>query len=213
MTDFLLDVSAAPGPLPELLDVGGDHAAEAIARLPEQFKAKANIAALISSIVAPMQDVEDALQQLLTERRITTAAGIQLDAIGRVVGQSRIGLSDTDYRRYLLARVSANRSQGTSENILRVARMIVNDATVDIELDNQGAAALVMRIPRSATDATLASILLDFLRSSTTGGVRLLLEYQAVVDADVFTLDGGTGLGLGDATNAATGGALASAVE
>ncbi len=172
-----------------------DHTAAALARLPQQFKDKPKLAAFISALVDPIQDLENAMWQLLTERAISTAVGAQLNAIGLIVNQPRIGLSDDAYRRYLRARIAVNRSDGVDENLIRISRLILNDTDATLEIDNQGPAAVVVRIGSVSITSELAEILNSFLQDAKKSGVRLIVEYGAVDVGFLFTLDDGPGFG------------------
>jgi hypothetical protein len=163
-----------------------DHVAAALNRLPEQFKGKPNIEKLLRVLVGAIQQAEDAGQQLLTLRTIDTATGAQLDIIGKIVGQARAGLLDDDYRRYCRARVAANRSTGTMEDVLRVAKLVLNDPSAHLAFENQGIAAYVLRVEDVAISADLAGvILMSFLAQITAAGVRPILESGAT-DPDTW---------------------------
>lgn len=197
MSDFVFEIVDALPSTPAGQGVGDDHVAEALDRLCEQFRGKPKIAALLTGLASPMQDIEAALRQLLLERGVYTAAGAQLDVIGRIVGQARLGMADGDYRRFLLARITANRSNGTSEDLLRVARLVINDATVNVRIVTQGPAALVVRVNEDALSDDVATILMRFLRASATGGVRVLLESSTEPPGDVLRFDVGPGFDVG----------------
>ena len=59
-----------------------DHIVRAKNRLIEQYRGKPKIEGVLEAIVAPIQDIEDVLEQLKLERWIETAIGVQLDKIG-----------------------------------------------------------------------------------------------------------------------------------
>lgn len=173
-----------------------DHTVAALARLPQQFKGKPKLEAFISALVDPIQDIENAMWQLLTERAISTAVGSQLDAIGFIVNQERIGLLDADYRRYLRARIAVNRSDGIDDNLIRIARLLVNDTGALIEIDNQGPATVVVRIRTIAITSAVADLLNVFLQDGAAkSGVRLIVESGTVAESLLFTLDTGPGFG------------------
>lgn len=155
-----------------------DHTAEALDRLCQQFADKPQIVALLTALTGTVQDVETALWQLLTERSVDTATGVHLDAIGALVGQARASIIDEDYRRFIRARIATNRSRGTIGDVLRIAQLVLNDPAAYLEIDNQGAAAYVLRVNDIAITDDLAEVLIDFLRSATADGVRAILEYH-----------------------------------
>src|SRR5690606_25505389 len=108
-------------------DAMTNHVAKALTRVLAQFKDKPNYRAVLTALVEPAQSVEDALQQLLLDRAVNTAIGVQLDALGKIVKQPRAGLGDEDYRRYVRARIATNRSKGTIADLLTIASLIVFD--------------------------------------------------------------------------------------
>lgn len=66
-----------------------DHIARAKERLIEQYKGKLKIEGVVEAVIAPLQDIEDVLEQLKVERWIDSAIGVQLDKIGVIVGAAR----------------------------------------------------------------------------------------------------------------------------
>jgi hypothetical protein len=170
-----------------------DHVAGAIGRLREQFKDKPNIVALLSALVRPSQAIENTLQDMLVFRTVDRATGVNLDRLGKIVGQPRNGLVDDDYRRYIRARIAANRSRGTVNDILKVARLIVYSDDASLEIDQQGTAAFVIRVVGVTVDPSLAAILLAFLKASKSAGVRVILEVAQNLPGGIFKLDDGPG--------------------
>jgi hypothetical protein len=163
------------------------HVTDALARLGEQFKSQPNLVAFLTAHVAPLQDIEDALQQLLLERQVDTAIGDQLDALGALVGQARAGLSDDDYRRYVRARIMANRSRAIVEDLLQVARLVLNDGDAVIRVKTWGVAAYDVTIDTVELADALAATLLSFLQDATAGAARVILNYSETDPTDVLT--------------------------
>ncbi len=150
-----------------------------------------NVEKFLGAVLAPIQDVEDALQQLKTGRSIDTAVGAQLDAIGKLVGQSRDGVTDDEiYRRYIRARISTNKSDGLIEDILTIADLIVYDDDAEYLIINQGAAAFVLRLGGIVPSDELVELLISFLRRGAAGGVRVILEYYSSPIADIMYWNG-----------------------
>lgn len=165
------------------------HVARALARLPQQFRGKAKIEALLSALASPAQDLENALWDLLTLRGVMTASGVWLDKLGALVGQARGGLSDAAYRLYIRARVATNRSRGTVADLIAIANLILNSSTslVTIETVPGAVGVVVIRVSSYATDDATAAILISFLRDAVDGGVRAILETSPVLDAAFTT--------------------------
>lgn len=165
-----------------------DHTVRALARRPERDKDKTNIALLISSFADQIQETENAWYQLFEERNITSAVGDQLDDLGLIVDQPRNGTTDADYRMRLSARIAANNSDGLLDDFIRVARGVINDPTLSIRLENTFPAGLTMHIESGQLAAATADILIEFLRDTAAGGVRILLHHLTDTEANTFTM-------------------------
>lgn len=172
----------------DLIFIDTDHETEALSRLKYQFRDKINIRAALAAIVGPTQGIEDAMQDLLTERNIDTAVGVQLNALGLIVGQPRGGLDDDTYRRYIRARIARNRSNGTVEDLIRVAVLILGSETAYVQVDQQHPASVVVRIYNIDVPDDIAQVVIQFLRGTVSGGVRIILEYSNDVE-NIFTWD------------------------
>ena len=94
-----------------------DLVEEALGLLPSQWSDKDNMQGLVKSIEENVQVVEDQNYQILQERGVYTAVGVQLDNIGLIVGVSREGRFDPEYRQAILARIATNTSDGTPEAV------------------------------------------------------------------------------------------------
>lgn len=168
----------------------------------------------ISALTGAMQSLRDTLQTMLTDRRIDTAIGAQLDVLGKIVGQPRNGLVDADYRRYIRARILTNKSNGRISEVIRIAKLITAEEAPRIKVENDGVAALVVNLEDVPISRDLAAIVQEFMLQAVGGGVRVYVRYTPSALAGAFALDGlGVGAGLGWTGNAALGGTLAGAVE
>jgi hypothetical protein len=66
-----------------------DQVAIALSRLATQFKESPNLKGYISALLVEANNIERVLWQLINDRYIDTAYGVQLDILGELVGQSR----------------------------------------------------------------------------------------------------------------------------
>lgn len=168
----------------------------------------------LGAIVGPFQTLEDAAQQCIFDRGVNTAVGAQLDTIGKIVGIPRNGVTDDEiYRRLIRAQISSNKSDGLIEDMLTITDLVVFDPAATYVLDNTGVAAFVLKVEGVVLTFELAEFLMRFLRRAVSAGVRIIMEFWQEPETDMFTFDGGAGLGFGDTLNALTGGAFASAIE
>lgn len=101
-------------------------------RLLEQFKDKPNIEAVLTSYLQQINDLEDTYESLLNERSIFTAVGVQLDLLGALVNEARLGRSDSVYRLAILTRIGINNSEGTPNQILSLLKNITGATKVNM---------------------------------------------------------------------------------
>ncbi len=174
-----------------------------------------NIRKFLTALVGPVQSLEEALQQLLSERSIDTAIGEQLDQIGRIVNQERAGLDDETYRNYLRARISVNSSDGTVEDLIKVIDLVVYSDAGVYTLETQSVATVVVRVDGVViTSAGTQNVLLEFLKDAVSAGIRIILILLTDTEAETFAWGGaGVGKGWGDSLNVDTGGKFAHALE
>ena len=96
-----------------------------------------NFQKLIYCFCESGQDIQNVLQDLLTERYLNVAVGAQLDGIGQIVGLARIpGQPDdttstqTGYREDLQFQIFYNASNATPEEIILIAAYITDSSKV-----------------------------------------------------------------------------------
>jgi hypothetical protein len=148
-----------------------NYVQQALDLLIEQFRSKSKIAAMITAIVAQLQEAEVVAFQLLTLRSLSTAQGSQLDQIGVVVGLSRLGLSDDAYRAQLKGQILVNTSQGNPERLIEVVRIVTNSALVILHEPTPG----YVQISFDGTITQEESIFKAKIDSVAPAGVRLQL--------------------------------------
>lgn len=102
----------------------------ALSRLLEQFKGKPRIEGVVRSYVKQLDNLEDAYFDLLNERSISTAIGSQLDILGALVNEKRLGRSDTVYRLAILTRIGINNSEGTPNQIMSLLKSLTQGTKI-----------------------------------------------------------------------------------
>lgn len=160
------------------------HTEEMLDNRVEQFRDKSRFASLLSAFGSQIQDIEDALFQILSDTSIDSAAGMQLDGVGTIVGEERNGLSDADYRLRIKARVLANKSSGTIEDLLGICDVLGLTATTvlepfpaNVELESTIAITNGFEVGR-------------FLQSARAAGVGLSLTWFEQTPAFLFDTAG-----------------------
>ncbi len=183
------------------------HEADALARLLEQYKDSTKLRGLVSALTVQIQELEDTLNAVESAHGIAAAMGDSLDRIGDAVGFARpAGTSDATYRLLILGKIGLNVSQGETERVIDVYRLLTQASTVYLEEFPVAALSIF-------SDGTVATGLVDtvrdFLDDVVAAGVAVL--YFGLYDFEnpfVFAGDA-SGSGFGDATDATVGGKLA----
>lgn len=101
------------------------HTLDALDRLPEQYRDKPKIRALISVIGSRSQELEEVFFAIIGSGGISGGTGSQLDQIGDIVGQKRSGREDGPYRIRILAKIGQNVSKGTAEDLISVFKLLM----------------------------------------------------------------------------------------
>jgi hypothetical protein len=113
-----------------------DHVEQGLDRLLDQYKGKPRIAGWIKAYLRQVQQLEDAAYDVLIKRLIDNAKDVQLDMVGRIVGELREGRDDDFYRVCIYARVRINRSRGNVDDVLAVLALITVTPVVFHEYRN-----------------------------------------------------------------------------
>ena len=100
------------------------HADDAADRLTSQYADAEKLRGLLSLWGERVQRIEDAARSLLTDRWLDVAVGRQLDELGEVVGEPRLGRTDETYREAINVRITINQSGGEPERIIEFFRRI-----------------------------------------------------------------------------------------
>lgn len=100
-----------------------DHALAGVEELTSQHRDKELIRAFVTGLGHTLQRLEDDVLALRTERLLDSAIGVQLDYYGRLVGQSRDGDLDDDYRVAIQGRALVNSCTGKPDELLGILQV------------------------------------------------------------------------------------------
>lgn len=115
-----------------------DYSKKLISDLPEQFRGRERIEALMAVIGKQMQDIQVFYEQLNFQRSLSNATGAQLDAIGDILCLTRkeasmiseqgaeFAMDDTDYRAILGYKIMLNYGDATYYDIVRGIKNFCN---------------------------------------------------------------------------------------
>lgn len=156
-----------------------DVAASLIDRLPAGLYEKPRLRAFLSAIGHGMQLVEDEIAERGLSMALATANSDDLDTLGRIVGEGRLGLGDADYRRFIAARLLARKCLGTPNELVAIAELIAAPATaVHFDMFPAGFRLYIGRsIP--LTDEMVGRVTRFLVAIKPAGVTMLLVEYTA----------------------------------
>ena len=103
--------------------------------------ATTNLQKLIAGLTSEATDIQTQLQNLITQRSLQTAEGVQLDGIGQIVGLERIpgqpddgaiieGVPVTGYRQALEFQIFINGSSGVPEDVIAALKFFTQASKV-----------------------------------------------------------------------------------
>lgn len=167
-----------------------DHAAQAVALLPTSHT-RTRWTRLLQGLLgadtsSALQELESVFWDLLTLRRLATATGLQLDGLGELLGLTRDGLDDDDYREALGLAASSNVSAGSVEQIISAADSLTTIASAQLHEVFPHEAVLYLH------GSALTVALRRLLRVMAREAVRLDLVSSGGSRPFVFGPDGGS---------------------
>lgn len=159
----------------------------AVSYFRSHYKSKQKLRALLASYTNRSQEIENLLWDMLLGLLIDNAVGVNLEILGKLVGQERISTDDELYRRAIKARVRINISQGQPEDLYYIIRVMVPGSSFTY-LDVYPA-MIIIEIDDSmvANDPGLLSV---FLWAARAAGVGFRLWYN-VSGENTFSFSGG----------------------
>lgn len=174
-----------------------------LSRLAYQFKDSEKFKAFITAFLKEFQELYNSGNQLLTERYLDTAVGIQLDEIGEIVGKERNPktLDDESYRAYIRIQVFGNHISMTVEETLQLISCIFDCKARYFSLE---------LLPRYDLDKELSSFEKSLLPTLPVLIGLNRAVYHAIDQENNFSFgDDPDGLGFGDFNNPSVGGNFA----
>lgn len=164
-----------------------NHVERGLERILEQFKNKEKIKGLISAFIKPLQGAEDTLKDMVTNRSLENAEGVQLDLIGEIVGLERLfQQSDDDYRDDLRQQIYQNLYSGTPDQVMSAAAYFLS--TTDLFYTENYPAEVDVQSTTVLTDEQ-AEIIKERLKTFIPAGVSLGIVGQFDDDSFLFFND------------------------
>ena len=98
--------------------------AEAESLILHQFSRSPKLKGVVRCLVKPFQDALDELEKFHRGKYIEQAYGQTLDVIGSIVGQSRLQMTDEDYRPWIKVGIKLNTGAGAPEDVLGILSIL-----------------------------------------------------------------------------------------
>lgn len=174
-----------------MIDIISDHAARMKQLLPAQFVGLENWEKFIDALAVSIQAVENDIHDMFTSMSLSGATGVQLDKLGEILGETRKGRTDEEYRAFLSIRVKINISRGEPETLISVLSAITDSSYVILT------EVYPARIEMFFSGMTIPDNLVSNMNLIKPAGVEIALYSNGGETPFVMDLDTG-GLGLSD---------------
>lgn len=188
------------------------HTQDALKRLLFQYKGSTNLRNMITILIGDqVQNLEDAIFSLYGRLDIDGSSGIQLDRIGTIVGQERLGLADAEYQLFIKAKIAVNVSEGDAERIISTWKLMTG--ADQVVLYEAFPAEVDLYTESSILTPSLEPLALELIQNVAAGGVRV--GFAAVYDPDnafSFALGGLNTGGFGTTSDPGVGGKLSTII-
>lgn len=181
-------------------DTPVDHVAEAQDQVWNRFKKCPNHTNLATVTGKRFQILSNDLEDIRTVRDLDVANGANLDELGSIVGQDREGFSDFIYRTLIKAKTAANRSKGTTENLIDTVLILRNGVTTDIVYTELFPAAVQIDFLNTFETLQHQALIADILFLTKLGGVRLVITFSSPTPFGFFGNPIASGFGAGKFT-------------
>ncbi len=152
----------------------------AVRRLLHQYRKTVNLPKLINDLFSkeiPRQ--ENVSVDMLTRLDIDASSDAQLDSIGELVGQERLGFSDPDYRILLKGKQAVNNSEGSINEMIDAWALLTNSPVV-ILVENYPHS--MMLFATNEVDAGKIDLVFGLIQLAAAGGVKV--SHFGVIPAD-----------------------------
>lgn len=170
-----------------------EHIVQGLANIISQFEDKTKIRDLLTVYLQQVQELELAFCDILAKTSLDDSEGQQLDNMGEIVGESRDGRNDLQYRTAIRVRINLNTAEGTLEEVIGLA-IAVAGSPVDVLVTELFPAGFLMIIT-TPLDPALVDVdkMAAFIASGRPAGVRGLLAFGVLGS---FQYDGPAGTGF-----------------
>jgi hypothetical protein len=130
-----------------------------------------NFKKLITALITnQMQDLENKSRELFFRLDINRMEGAQLDKIGEIIGQNRLGYNDTFYRILIKVKIGINNSEGELERIITLWKLLTSSTYVEVR---ERFPAKVKLVTTTDLGSDLFTLIKDIAQQVLAGGVGI----------------------------------------
>lgn len=149
--------------------------------LPGEFRSSPNLVKLWTALGHPVTDADAAVVWLQSAFTVSLGTGVQLDALGQLLNQPRlggnypIGESDAIYRGKLRAAALRNRSMGTAPEIRAIVHALLGTNCLGVQLTDVPPASFNLAVYVAvALTAAEQQTLIDFAHQAKSAGIGIV---------------------------------------
>jgi len=185
LPSFAFEISAGQNVPPDLSSLTLEQLADVrvLVQMDDQL-ANRRFRELMIDFAEGAQNYKLVAEQVAGAFDLPISVGVQLDAIGAVVGLQREGFTDARYRTFLeiqiLLLLSAARDDanwtGTIQNIVTICRTFIGETALPVRLTNNPPSSYEVDVPGLVLSE--AQLLARFLKTATYAGV---LGYMVII--------------------------------
>lgn len=155
--------------------------------LPQQFKDKPRIAALINAFDEEISELNEVISSLTTERMLSKAVGKQLDMIGDIVNLSRTdamslsGIEATDeiYRTLLRYKIIENTNRCTISELYDACKLLYGAQVISYHESRDSPATFQLSVGAELSAQTISLLNSKGLKVKPAG-VRCNMSYYSM---------------------------------
>ena len=141
---------------------------EKLSLFAEEFSTATVMKDYTNSFLDESNELENIFQDLLDDRSVDTAVGVQLDQVGLLVGELRNRRDDEEFRNAIKLKIAVNTSSGTVEDIIRVIKLLFGEETGSTVLRTGKALLTIFIDEDKPTDD-----IIPFLQQVLAAGVKI----------------------------------------
>lgn len=110
-----------------------DYQAKQRRLVVEQYERAENLLSILEIFASQVLDIEKTAIDVIVSTQLSNSVGVQLDGIGDIVGISRDGRSDDEYRNVIYSTIIINHSGGQVETVIEQIRILTDATDIQVE--------------------------------------------------------------------------------